>query len=76
MTVEEIQKKTEELYEKKDGGSVCLVCDYTTPFTNGTIKRHIETHFDGLSYTCKYCSKEFRSKNVLYKHGTVCNFRK
>ena len=76
MTAEEIQKKTEELYEKKDGVSVCLVCDYTTSFTNNTMKRQIETHFEGLSYTCKFCSKEFRSKTPKYKHEMVCNFRK
>ena len=76
MTAEEIQKKTEELYEKKDGVSHCLVCDYTTSFTNNTMKRHIETHFEGLSYTCKFCSKEFRSKTPKYKHEMVCNFRK
>ena len=76
MTSEEIEKKTEELYERKEGGSACLICDYTTPFTNNTIKKHIETHFDGLSYTYKFCSKEVRSKNMLYKHVMLCNLRK
>ena len=76
MTTEEIEKKAGELYEKQDVGFSCLVCDYSTPFTNNTIKRHIETHFHGLSYTCKYCNKEFRSKNILYKHVALCNFRK
>ena len=76
MTAEEIVRKNEELYEEKDGGFSCLVCDYSTSFRNNTIKRHIETHFHGLSYTCKYCNKEFRSKNILYKHAMLCNFKK
>ena len=60
MTPDQIEWKTESLYEKKDGAWVCLACDYTTTFNSGTVKRHIETHFEGLSYTCALCSKEFR----------------
>ena len=60
MTYEEIEKKTGELFEKFDGGWSCLACDYNTTFNIGTMKRHIETHFEGLSYTCTLCNKEFR----------------
>ena len=60
MTPDEIEKKTESLFEKKDGVWSCLACDYTTSFNSGTVRRHIETHFEGLSYTCVLCSKEFR----------------
>ena len=60
MTPKEIEWKTETLYEKKDGAWRCLACDYTTTFNSGTVKRHIETHFEGLSYTCALCNKEFR----------------
>ena len=71
MTSEEIEKKTDELIGTMDGGWNCLACDYSTPFKNkkGAIKRHIETHFEGLSYTCTYCNKEFRSVNAVYKHN-------
>ena len=71
MTSEEIEKKTDELIEKRDGCWSCRACDYSTSFKNGTMKRHIETHFEGLSYTCTFCNKEFRSLNSLYKHKTV-----
>ena len=46
MTSEEIEKKTEGLIEKIDGGWSCLSCDYSTTFHMGAMKRHIETHFD------------------------------
>ena len=71
MTAEEIEKKTEELIEKKDGGWSCLACDYSTPFKNSTMKRHIQTHFEGLSYTCTLCAKEFKSKNSLTSHKSI-----
>ena len=67
LTPEEIEKKTADLYQKKDGVFSCLACNYTWSGRNGTwtMKRHIEVHFDGLSYTCSLCNKEFRSKISL-----------
>ena len=35
------------------------------------LKRHIETHIDGVSYECNVCAKTFRSKNSLGCHMTV-----
>ena len=60
MTPDEIQLKTEGLYEKRDGAWRCLACDYTTTSDGGKMRRHIETHLEGLSYTCTFCSKQFR----------------
>ena len=70
-TPEEIEKKTKDLYEKKDGVFSCLACEYTTTSDSAKIKRHIEVHFDGLSYTCTFCNKQFRSKNSLIKHKST-----
>ena len=68
MTPEEIEVKRKELYQKDDGVWRCLACDYITSHNSGHIKRHIETHLDGLSYTCNLCNKEFRSKHSLDDH--------
>ena len=70
MTPEEIKKKTGELYEKINGVWSCFECEYSTSIDTSTMRKHIETHFEGLSYTCSFCSKEFRTKNSLYKHKT------
>ena len=70
-TPEEIEKKTRELYVKKDGVFSCLACEYTTSSDSAKIKRHIEVHFEGLSYPCSVCNKEFRSKNSLVKHKSI-----
>ena len=32
------------------------------------MKRHIETHLEGLSYPCQVCGKTFRSRNSLNTH--------
>ena len=68
MSQEEIKLKTDELYEKVDGVWRCLACEYTTNNSSGIMRRHIESHIDGLSYTCTLCSKEFRSNNALISH--------
>ena len=46
-----------------------MACDYTAKHNSGTIRRHIETHLDGLSYPCNMCNKEFRSNDSLYHHN-------
>ena len=71
MTAEEIEMKKNELYTKTDGLWRCLACTYTTTYSSGHIKKHVETHLEGLCYTCTLCNKEFRSKDSLTNH----NFR-
>ena len=34
------------------------------------LKKHIETHFEGLSFPCQLCGKIFRSRNALQIHNT------
>ena len=70
MTPEEIEIRTSSIYEKKDGGWNCLECGYSTTFNSSTMRRHVETHFKGLSYTCTLCNKEFRSKNSFTVHNS------
>ena len=57
-----------------DGRYRCSVCGKNS---NGTINHkqdmmnHIETHIEGLSYTCPLCQKIFRSRNSLTNHRSV-----
>lgn len=71
MSADEIEIKIKELYQKVDGAWRCMACDYSTTNTSTHMKMHIETHLDGLSYTCPSCSKEFRSKNSFKNHMYV-----
>ena len=70
MTSEEIDNKMRELYERTEDGWICLFCDHTNKGKSSNIRQHVETHMDGLVYTCNLCSKEFRSRNVLNQHKT------
>ena len=67
MTPEEIETKTQELFQKIDGVLTCLLCGKTSSQTCN-IKFHVETHMDGPCYTCNICNKDFRSKNILKLH--------
>ena len=66
----EVDKRMRELYERTNEGLRCLVCDYTSKGSKSTnIRMHVEIHMDGLVFTCKLCSKEFRSRNILRMHN-------
>ena len=67
MSSEEIEAKIKELYEKVDGVWRCLACEYNEPKPNN-IRRHVELHIEGLSYTCPLCNMNFRSKTILNNH--------
>ena len=67
LTHAEIDLKMKELYQKNDGIWNCLACDHSA-IDGGNMRKHVEIHLDGLSYTCPLCQKEFRSKNILYIH--------
>ena len=66
MTPEEIEAKVKELYQKIDGVCTYLHCGKTSGPNN--IRFHVETHMDGLCYTCNICKRDFRSKNILKLH--------
>ena len=69
LTPAETKEKLKELYKKVDGIWTCMACDYTTTsVASSNIKRHAETHLEGLSYKCNLCSKEFRLTNSLNTH--------
>ena len=38
---------------------------------SSNIRKHVETHLDGLSYNCNVCNKEFRSGKAFYNHKST-----
>ena len=65
----EVDRRMRELYERTDEGWRCLVCNHTNKNPrSSSMRMHVETHMDGLVYTCNLCSKEFRSRNILKMH--------
>ena len=67
FTTEEIEEKIKELLQKIDGMWTCMVCDYTSKFST-SVRKHVEKHIDGLSYSCNLCNKDFRLVGTLKRH--------
>ena len=67
LTSEQIKEKIQELHQKIDGVWTCMVCDYTSKFST-SVRKHVEKHIKGLSYSCNQCNKEFKCINSLNSH--------
>ena len=74
MDQQEIKDKISEyLIECSDKSYKCALCGKIS-FKNSkntqkdNMKKHIETHLEGLAYTCPICQKECKSRNALALH--------
>ena len=69
LTPDEIEGKRKELYQKIDEVWRCLACDYISSYAKSSaIRLHVETHLDGLCFTCDICNKDFSSRRLLAWH--------
>ena len=66
----EVEEKIQEILSKQDGVYHCSICGYNNKSKRDMV-RHIETHIEGLSYSCSVCQKTFRSRNSLHTHKSV-----
>ena len=67
QNMSEIDAKIDKLIEIKDTKKTCRVCGYTS-MNSGHIREHVELHIEGVSYTCQYCQKNFRSRGNFRRH--------
>ena len=63
----ELDLKIQEMISEVNGVLTCTVCGKTAKLKTN-LKKHIETHIDGLSFPCQQCDKSFRSRNTLQHH--------
>jgi len=63
----EIKSKISEMLQKVYGNLECTVCGKVGRDVRN-MRRHAETHIDGLSYPCNICDKTFRNKHQLQCH--------
>ena len=69
-----INDKIHENFEKVLSGVFkCKICGKIAKQC-GDIKKHVETHLEGLSYPCQQCGKTFRSADALRWH-TFCKHK-
>ena len=72
---EDLEAKIESMIEKiRDGDKKfkCYVCGRTDK-KNVHMKRHVETHIEGVSHVCNLCGKSSRSTTDLIDHHTTCH---
>ena len=75
--IEELNEKIKENILRLEGTKrcKCKICNkLSRDFTDA--QKHVEIHFDGLSFPCQSCGKTFRSRNALRQHKyiyTQCN---
>ena len=69
--IEEIDAKiAENILKNSDGTFSCLLCGKSGSKKKDNLKKHVETHLEGLSFPCPYCGKIFRSRNALQIHNS------
>ena len=68
--ISEVDEQVEQnITRKLDGTYSCNICGKNIKSKSKTdIKRHIETHLEGLCFSCPICEKTFRSRNLLGNH--------
>ena len=71
----EVEEKFQELIVIGDKMFRCTVCEKTMTH-RGSMKRHLETHLSGLSYSCNLCGKTFRLSNTLANHKSLAHGNK
>ena len=74
-TMEYLRVKLDSMMEEHDDGEnkwKCTVCGKATKGNDARrdMRRHIETHMEGLAYPCNQCGKVSRSSNALKAHMT------
>ena len=71
-SVDEVEQKvTEYLGKNENGDYMCNLCGKVGGKNNRHMKNHIETHLDGISFSCSWCEKQFKSRNSLNHHKSV-----
>ena len=68
--MEELLEKIAGMTEKVNGIYRCTVCQKSSK-DRTNLGKHIESHIDGITLTCEFCSKKFRSRESVRKHRCV-----
>ena len=65
----ELEAQIDEHIEKNDDGtSSCRVCGKNFGKVATNLRSHIETHIEGLSFSCQTCGKPFKTRDSLRNH--------
>jgi len=71
QSLDGLEEQIEAMIQSQvDGGFLCTACGYCNNLKYN-MKKHVETHIETPAYPCKYCSKEFKTKNSLNTHTSI-----
>ena len=59
----------EELVSKEGDLWICKKCGKSNK-SKSNLKKHVETHIEGLSFPCQLCDMVFNNRNSLYHHNS------
>ena len=67
---QEKDKIDEKIVRNADNSLSCTDCGKVVTGRNAyqNISHHVETHIEGLSYSCNFCDSTFRSAKILNHH--------
>ena len=70
MTTLNLEEKIEGMMEKMGDIWRCVVCGKVASDSKarGNLKRHVETHLEGISHPCDICGHTSTSSGGLYQH--------
>ena len=64
-----VNEKINQSYEKISTGVFkCNLCGKESRGKSSDMRKHVETHLEGLSYPCQQCGKTFRSNSNFKQH--------
>ena len=65
----EVDEQIEQnIVRKSDGTYSCNICGKNAGKKLSNMKNHIETHLEGLSFSCALCEKTYKSRNSFAHH--------
>ena len=65
----DLNDKLDSMVDKLNGIWTCTVCGKSSKSNSrNDMRRHAETHVEGMSHPCNYCDKTFRCSNALRMH--------
>ena len=70
-SIQELNRLLEEQTEKINGIYTCKVCQKTAK-DKTNLGKHIESHLEGLCFSCNECQQQFRSREALRWHKRGC----
>ena len=70
-SIADLENKVKELID----GTTCKVCGKNIK-NRYQLVGHVETHIEGLSYSCTLCDKQYSSRDSLRVHNYRCSVQK